>query len=260
MDEDDWMYMHDPTVDRIKMRDFMDLQPEIRWFMRSRLADYLFEIHQMFPLRRETLYLTLDVVDRYVSRRIVHNIRDYQLLGCTALWIASKFYERTTNVPRLEELTYICRETHSESAFIRMELHILTTVQWVLGHPTAETWLGRVCGDPLKEDLNVQHVARFLMDFTLFYRAISLSTPHRPSPLAPSPLLGSFAESRGALRKKKKQEYFGVVDNLDRLLAAPTKNISKKLVKEYSHDRSFKAAELVLTYYAQGGSYVRSDA
>ncbi|KAJ7447557.1 cyclin-like protein [Mycena galericulata] len=201
MDEDDWMYMRDPTVDRIEMRDFIDLQPEIRWSMRSRLVGYLFEILQIFRLRRETLYLTLDVVDRYVSRRIIY-IRDYQLLGCTALWIASKFYERTTNVPRLEELTYICHETYSESAFIRMELHILTTVQWALSHPTAETWLSRVCGDPLKEDLKVQHVARFLMDFTLFYRDFIIY-PHRPPPLAPSPLLGFFAESRGALRKKK---------------------------------------------------------
>ncbi|KAJ7447566.1 cyclin-like protein [Mycena galericulata] len=252
------------------MRDFIDQQPEIQWSMRPCLVDFLMEIHLGFSLCRETLYLTLDIVDRYVSRCIVY-IRQYQLLGCTAFWIASKFCDQTTKVPRLEHLTDICDnayhgelaqlcpETYQTSAkFIQMEEKILATLQWRLGHPTAETWLGRLCGDPLKEDIRVQHVARFLMDFTLFYGDFII---YPPSSIAFGALtLARFlcGKPRRA-EEEEKLEYFGVVDNLDRRLAAHANDISKTLVKEYSYDRNFKAAKLVVTYYVQGGSYVRSD-
>ncbi|KAJ7502112.1 cyclin-like protein [Mycena galericulata] len=270
MDEDDWMYLRDRTVDRIKMRDFIDQQPEIQWSMRPCLVDFLIDIHLGFSLCRETLYLTLDIVDRYVSRCIVY-IRQYQLLGCTALWIASKFCDQTTKVPRLEHLTDICHNAYHEELaqlcpetyqtsvkFIQMEEKILAMLQWRLGHPTAETWVNRLCGDPLKEDIEVQRVARFLMDFTLFYRDFFI---YPPSSIA----FGALTLARflcGKPRRpeeEEKQEYFGVVDNLDRRLAAHANDISKTLVKEYSYDQNINAAKLVVTYYVQGGSYVRSD-
>lgn len=51
--------------------DLIDQQPELQWYMRPYLVDFLIEIHQQFRLRPETLYLALNIVDRYVSKRIV---------------------------------------------------------------------------------------------------------------------------------------------------------------------------------------------
>ena len=65
----------------------MDQQPELQWHMRGHLLDFLLEIHLHFRLRPETLYLTLSILDRYVSRRIVYKkhyqVSLYQLLSNT---------------------------------------------------------------------------------------------------------------------------------------------------------------------------------
>ena len=142
----------------------MDQQPEIKWHMRPCLVDFLVEIHFIFRLRPETLYLTLNIVDRYVSRRIVY-IKHYQLVGCAALWIAAKFEDAKERVPTVQDLVQICHETYEESAFIQMEGHVLSTIQWTLGHPTAEAWAKIDVLQPVhRSDAKVQHVARFLME------------------------------------------------------------------------------------------------
>jgi len=73
--------------------DLMDMQPELQWYMRPYLVEFLVEIHQQFRLRPEVLYLSLNVVDRYVSKRVVFK-KHYQLVGCAALWIAAKYEVR----------------------------------------------------------------------------------------------------------------------------------------------------------------------
>ncbi|KAE9385239.1 hypothetical protein BT96DRAFT_1007245 [Gymnopus androsaceus JB14] len=117
----------------------MDQQPQIRWHMRPSLVDFL-EIHFNFHLQQETLYLAINIVDRYASRRIVV-IKYYQLVGCVALWIAAKFEDIKERVPSIKDLVQMCHDAYEESVFRQMEGHILSTIQWRLGHPTAETWL-----------------------------------------------------------------------------------------------------------------------
>lgn len=56
------------------------MQPELEWYMRPYLVDFLIEIHQQHGLRPETLYLAINIVDRYVSKRIVFK-KHYQLVG-----------------------------------------------------------------------------------------------------------------------------------------------------------------------------------
>ena len=43
-------------------------------------------------MRPETLFITVNIIDRYLSKEIVR-LSKFQLLGITALWIASKFQE-----------------------------------------------------------------------------------------------------------------------------------------------------------------------
>lgn len=77
--------------------------------MCSHLLDFLIEIHLHFRLRPETLYLTMSILDRYVSRRIVYK-KHYPLVGCVALPLAVKFEEAKECVPSApgpEELRHI---------------------------------------------------------------------------------------------------------------------------------------------------------
>ncbi|RLV95230.1 G1/S-specific cyclin CCN1 [Spathaspora sp. JA1] len=118
----------------------IDLQPEIQWFMRPFLLDFLIELHSSFKLQPHTLFLSLNIIDRYCAKRIVFK-RHYQLVGCTALWIAGKYEDKKSRVPTLKELTIMCRNAYDEEMFIQMERHILSTLEWSLSYPNLEDCL-----------------------------------------------------------------------------------------------------------------------
>jgi hypothetical protein len=234
----------------------MDQQPEIKWHMRPCLVDFLVEIHFTFRLRPETLYLTLNIVDRYVSRRIVY-IKHYQLVGCAALWIAAKFEDAKDRVPTVQDLTQICRETYDESAFIQMEGHVLSTIQWTLGHPTAEAWLRVICCGSCVEEPKIQHVARFLMEITLFYREF---VKHTPSSIALGALtLARYLCGKGRRLWEETEDCLEIVEHLDNRLAKHVNDLSETLVKKYSYAFYSKAATFVVQYYLQGGRFVRLE-
>lgn len=70
----------------------MDSQPEINEKMRAILIDWLIEVHQKFELNPETLYLTINIVDRYLAVTTTSR-RQLQLVGMSAMLIASKYEE-----------------------------------------------------------------------------------------------------------------------------------------------------------------------
>jgi hypothetical protein len=246
-------YMHDMELYTMSSTQSMDQQPEIKWHMRPCLVDFLVEIHFTFRLRPETLYLTLNIIDRYVSRRIVF-IKHYQLVGCAALWIAAKFEDAKERVPTVQELAQICRDTYDESAFIQMEGHVLSTIQWTLGHPTAEAWLRVMCCGPCVEEPKVQHVARFLMEITLFYREF---VKHTPSSIALGALtLARYLCGKGRRVWEETDHCLEIVEALDNRLAKHVNDLSETLVKKYSYAFYSKAATFVVQYYLQGGRFV----
>ena len=57
--------------------------------MRTVLVEWLVQVHQRFQLAQETLYLTVTLVDRFMSKTVVSHDK-IQLVGVAALLIASK--------------------------------------------------------------------------------------------------------------------------------------------------------------------------
>ena len=52
--------------------------------------DWLVDVHESFELKEQTLHLALSYLSDYSSVRDVSR-EEYQLLGITCLWIASKY-------------------------------------------------------------------------------------------------------------------------------------------------------------------------
>lgn len=50
---------------------YMKKQPEITEKMRAILIDWLIQVHLRFGLLAETLYLTVTIIDRYLSVRVL---------------------------------------------------------------------------------------------------------------------------------------------------------------------------------------------
>lgn len=91
---------------------YMESQPHINERMRSILVDWLVEVHLKFKLVPETLYLTINLIDRYLERKEVSRPK-LQLIGVTSLLIASKYEE--IYPPELRDLVYICDRAYTRS-------------------------------------------------------------------------------------------------------------------------------------------------
>ena len=99
---------------------FMESQPHINERMRSILVDWLVEVHLKFKLVPETLYLTVNLIDRFLERKEVSRPK-LQLVGVTSLLIASKYEE--IYPPELRDLVYIC-----DRAYTKNEVRICSPV------------------------------------------------------------------------------------------------------------------------------------
>jgi len=71
---------------------YMENQPHINECMRAILIDWLVEVHKKYKLVPETLYLIVNVIDRYLERSHITRSKS-QLLGVTSLLFASKYEE-----------------------------------------------------------------------------------------------------------------------------------------------------------------------
>ena len=115
-----------------------------------------------------------------------------------------------------------------------MEGHVLSTIGWCLGHPTAEAWLRLACTPgpfATMEDTRTQHVARFLMELTLFHRAfVSI----KPSDIALSCLLLArfICDPEKARRSNERAEVVKIAQMLDAHLAEHLEQVSATVVKK----------------------------
>jgi len=98
---------------------FMESQPHINERMRAILVDWLVEVHAKFKLVPETLYLTINLIDRYLEQETVTRPK-LQLVGVTALLIGSKYEE--IYPPELRDLVYICDRAYTRQDIIEMEV------------------------------------------------------------------------------------------------------------------------------------------
>lgn len=148
--------------------DSIDIQTEIQWFMRPYLLDFLIEAHSAFQLLPETLFLTVNLLDRYCSKRVVYK-RHYQLVGCAALLIAAKYGDKKEKVPTIKELKSMCCSLYDDDMFLQMEWHVLQTLGWSVGHPTVDSFLQLAIKDG-PADPETEHVALYILEIALFHR------------------------------------------------------------------------------------------
>ncbi|XP_037898336.1 G2/mitotic-specific cyclin-B3-like [Glossina fuscipes] len=74
--------------------DYMKRQVHLSKSMHALLVDSMVEIQETFELSQETLYLSMKVVDFFLCKAVIKKDK-LQLLGVSALLIASKFIEGT---------------------------------------------------------------------------------------------------------------------------------------------------------------------
>jgi hypothetical protein len=231
----------------------MDMQPELQWFMRPYLVDFIVEVHGQFRLRPEVLYLAFNIVDRYVSKRIVYK-KHYQLVGCSALWIAAKFEDGKDKVPLVRELADMCCKAYDESAFIQMEGHVLSTIGWNLGHPSAEAWLREFTMSPVGSDEKLANVTRFLMEITLFHREfVGIQSAYIA---AGAMMLAQHILKRPRdVASKYEMTAVRIATAIDRQLGDRLEDVSEIVVRKYAPTYYSRASTVVREWYLQGSRF-----
>jgi hypothetical protein len=136
--------------------------------MRAMLFDWLVEIHCGFRLRTETLYLAFDIVDRYISVVSVTR-RRFQLLGATALVIASKYEEMEH--PELAKVAFLTHGACNRTDILDMETAVLSALDYRISNPTSYPFLRRflfLVGAPRTTRLAAYYyLERSAQDYTL---------------------------------------------------------------------------------------------
>jgi hypothetical protein len=116
------------------------IQTEVNERMRAILIDWIVDIHIKFKLQSETLYLTVNLIDRFLERVPIAKPR-LQLVGVTAMMIASKYQE--IYPPELKDFIYVSDKAYRKEEILEMEGKILQQLQFNLTVPSMLSFLDR---------------------------------------------------------------------------------------------------------------------
>ena len=108
-------------------------QKEINEHMRSILIDWLIDVHYKFGFTDETLYMTVLIIDRYISYKPIQKAK-FQLLGITALLLSCKHEEIV--LPKIEDFIYITDNAYKKTDVFDMENDILDVLNFSLLFPS----------------------------------------------------------------------------------------------------------------------------
>ncbi|GHJ87231.1 hypothetical protein NliqN6_3633 [Naganishia liquefaciens] len=161
--EDIFEYMRDLEYKLMPNHRYMDDQPNLKWEMRGILTDWLIEVHNKFRLLPETLFLAINIADRFLSARVV-SLSKLQLVGLTCLFIAAKYEE--VICPSVSNFLYMADGGYTDEEIIAAEKYVLTTLNFDLSYPNPMHFLRRV-SKAEGYDIQSRTVAKYLMEISL---------------------------------------------------------------------------------------------
>ncbi|PRQ21446.1 putative cyclin [Rosa chinensis] len=172
---DDMYKFYKLEEDGNRVGDYLDSQPEVNSKMRSILIDWIIEVHRKFELMPETFYLTVNIIDRYLSVRIVPR-RELQLLGISSMVIASKYEE--VWAPQVNDFVCISDDAYMEDEIRKMEKEILGKLEWYLTVPTPYVFLARYIKASVSPDDEMKNMVFFLAELgVMHYQTIISYSP-----------------------------------------------------------------------------------
>ncbi|KAL7134262.1 hypothetical protein ABFS83_11G014600 [Erythranthe nasuta] len=152
---------------------YLFIQPEINEKMRAILIDWLVQVHQKFDLSPETLYLTINIIDRYLASKTTP-MKELQLVGMSSMLIASKYEEIWA--PQVNELVSISDRTYTNKQVLTMEKRILSELEWNLTVPTPYVFLVRFIKASMT-GLDVENMVYFLAELGMMNYEILTYSP-----------------------------------------------------------------------------------
>ncbi|KAL4429760.1 hypothetical protein ABPG74_004397 [Tetrahymena malaccensis] len=116
-------------------------QPDLNSRMRTILIDWLIDVHLKFDLLPETLFLTVNLIDRYLEKGPKVDKSKFQLVGIAALFIACKYEE--IYPPEVKDFTHVCDDAYTKQELFEYEGLILQVLNFNITTPSAFRFLER---------------------------------------------------------------------------------------------------------------------
>ncbi|KAF7022414.1 hypothetical protein CFC21_035174 [Triticum aestivum] len=155
---------------------YMSSQTDINERMRAILIDWLIEVHHRLMLMPETLYLTVYIIDQYLSMENVLR-KELQLVGVSAMLISCKYEEIWA--PLVKELLVLSDNAFSREQVLSTEKSILNKLQWNLTVPTVYVFLLRYAkaamGDKELENMAFFYAELALVDYSMLVYSPSVT-------------------------------------------------------------------------------------
>jgi cyclin B len=142
---------------------YMSVHVEINEKMRAILIDWLVDVHFKFKLNDETLYLAVNIIDRYLERTPITRVR-LQLVGVSAMLIASKYED--IYPPEVQDFVNISDKAYTREEILNMERSILKQLKYSVTVPSAFRFLQmfcKICGSTEQQ----MSFARYLVELSL---------------------------------------------------------------------------------------------
>lgn len=142
---------------------YMKRQPDITSSMRNILVDWLVEVAEEYKLHRESLFLAVNYIDRFLSQMSVLRGK-LQLVGAASMFLAAKYEE--IYPPEVKEFVYITDNSYTNSQVLRMEHLILKVLSFDVAIPTINCFCEKFAREAELDDETLS-LAMYLSELTL---------------------------------------------------------------------------------------------
>ncbi|CDW79874.1 UNKNOWN [Stylonychia lemnae] len=172
--EDIHQHMKSTEIDGQPSSSYMKKQTDINESMRAILVDWLIDVHLKFKLLNETLFLTVNIIDRYLTLRNGLQRSKLQLVGVGALLISTKYEE--IYPPTVKDLVYITDNAYSKEEILIMESNILIALDFSIQQNSQYRFLERYCRIA-KADTVMFTLAQYFLELGLLDSKMSKFLP-----------------------------------------------------------------------------------
>ncbi|KAJ4295759.1 G2/mitotic-specific cyclin [Collariella sp. IMI 366227] len=240
-------YLRDLETTSMPNPQYMSHQDDLEWKTRGILIDWLVEVHLRFHLLPETLFLAVNIVDRFLSEKVVQLDR-LQLVGITAMFIASKYEEVLS--PHIANFRHIADDGFTEAEILSAERFVLATLNYDLSYPNPMNFLRRISKAD-NYDIQSRTIGKYLMEISLLDHRLMA---YRPSHIAAAAMYlsrlildrGEWDDTLEYYAGYSEEEILPVVELMVDYMARPV--IHEAFFKKYAGKKFLKASILTRSW------------
>ncbi|XP_074597616.1 uncharacterized protein LOC141852494 [Brevipalpus obovatus] len=248
------LYEEDIHVYLIKMQERVRVDPNymskheevLSKARRAVLVDWMIDVVEEYRMTSETLFLAVNIVDRFLNVDTV-TLDTFQTLGCTALFISSKYEE--IYPPEIQEFVYITDNASTKEDILNTERKILNTLDFVISGPTVHYFLRKYLYNltsPSEFSIFLPQIVGIMAEYLCYLTILNLDMlAYLPNDLAIAAIIVS-ASMFGIPVPLENFKYHSTdivecIEKMHQLRKAP-KNTELSAYRKYSRDELFSVA------------------